>query len=335
MTSAFDNKTPIRIAAGGSKSFYGNTVSGEALDVKDHSGIIEYHPSELVLTARCGTKLSEIEKTLKDNNQMLAFEPPMHSDDTTFGGAIATGLSGPRRFFSGACRDFVLGTRIINGRGEILNFGGQVMKNVAGYDTSRLMSGAQGTLGVLLDISVKVLPLPETEITLATDTDETTAHELLRDWIRQGHPVSASCHYNNTLYVRLSSTENSIKHAAKIIGGKPQDWDIWKSLRDQTHKFFSQKRLWRLSVPAACGPIKSRQQLIEWSGAQRWVTSDEDMFDTAENNGGHATRFQPHDDQTQNCFQPLSSSMLPLQQRIKHSFDPENILNPGRLYKEL
>lgn len=336
VAAAFENKTPLCITAGGSKAFYGNTVVGEKLDVSGHSGIIDYHPSELVLTARCGTKLSEIEQTLKENNQMLAFEPPMHTENATFGGAIATGLSGPRRFSSGAARDFVLGTRIINGKGESLKFGGQVMKNVAGYDASRLMTGAQGTLGVLLDISVKVLPLAETESTLSLVCDETTAQNYCRDWIQQGHPITASCFYKDKLFIRLSSTENSVNHAIKSIGGDSQSNEIWTSLRNQTHEFFRQENLWRVSLPSAAGPIVSDYpQLIEWSGALRWINTDAELFETASKTGGHSSRYDLQNKQSPDCFQPLSSTMLALQQRIKASFDPVSILNPGRLYKAL
>ena len=204
--SAFSSRQALRIKAGNSKVFYGNVVEGEVLDTSAHSGIIEYQPSELVITARSGTPLSEIETALAEHKQMLAFEPPIHTEQATFGGAIATGLSGPRRAFSGAARDFVLGTTVINGKGEILKFGGQVMKNVAGYDASRLMTGAQGTLGVLLDISVKVLPIAEKEITLVFELDQQTAHDKLRQWMLQGHAVSASCFIDNILSVRLSST---------------------------------------------------------------------------------------------------------------------------------
>jgi len=336
VSQAYGDKTALRINAGNSKTFYGNTVSGSELDVNQHCGIIDYHPSELVITARAGTRLDEIEKTLKENNQMLAFEPPRHSKNTTFGGSIATGLSGPRRAYSGSARDFVLGTQIINGKGEVLKFGGQVMKNVAGYDASRLMVGAQGTLGILLDISVKVLPIPESELTIALDMNESDSHETLHRWIKQGHPITASCHYKNTLYVRLSSTQNSVNQALKDIGGESCDSDLWVNLRNQTHEFFNQDSLWRLSLPTACDPIKTDDtQLIEWSGAQRWVISAEDLYDTASQNRGHATRYIINGEPIRDCFQPLAQSILALHKRLKHSFDPAGILNPGRTYTEL
>ncbi len=335
--AAFDKKTALRISAGGSKSFYGRGVEGEDISVAAHAGIIEYRASELVLTARSGTLLSDINAALAENNQMLAFEPPAHAPSATLGGSIACGLSGPRRPFAGAARDFVLGTTIINGKGETLKFGGQVMKNVAGYDASRLMVGAQGTLGVLLDISVKVLPRPEAELTISFEQNFETAQQNLRQWILQGQPITASCYYNGTLSVRLSSTGNSVKKAHDMVGGELQPNDLWHSLQHQTHDFFTQhKKLWRVSVPPSAKPILADQpQLVEWNGALRWVASDEDLFTAAKDAGGHACKYCINSNSQENIFQPLSSTMLSLQQRLKKSFDPQNILNPGRLYPEL
>ena len=334
---AFQARRPLRITAGNSKSFYGRKLEGEDISVAGHTGIIEYHASELVLTARSGTRLSEIERTLAENRQMLAFEPPAHSSQSTLGGSIASGLSGPRRPFAGAARDFVLGTRIINGKGERLKFGGQVMKNVAGYDASRLMTGAQGTLGVLLDISIKVLPIPESEITLSFEQGFEEAHNTLRQWILQGHPLSASCYFNDQLFVRLSSTTNGTKSAHTIIGGELQSNDLWTSLRHQTHDFFLQNQnLWRVSVPPSAETIASGQpQLTEWNGALRWIASDSELFSAAKNAGGHATQYRLHGEVADSVFQPLSATMLALHQRLKRSFDPANILNPGRLYPGL
>ena len=334
---AFKAKQPLRINAGNSKAFYGNPVEGEVLDVNAHRGIIEYQPSELVLTARCGTPLSEIEATLAASNQMLAFEPPMHTENTTFGGAIAAGLSGPRRAFSGAVRDFVLGTTVINGKGETLKFGGQVMKNVAGYDASRLMAGAQGTLGVLLDISVKVLPIAENEITLSFELDQQTAHEHLRQWILQGHAISASCYTDNILMIRLSSTQSSIEHSQASLGGELSDNKIWLKLRNQTHPFFSDNpRLWRVSVPPATEPVfEDNNQLIEWGGALRWISSEDSLFEHAAKLNGHATRYALHSNIATDPFQPLGPTMLKLHQQLKQAFDPASILNPGRTYSTL
>jgi len=335
ITEAHAKKTALRITAGDSKSFYGRDVEGEEISVAGHAGIIEYRASELVLTARSGTLISDINAALAENNQMLAFEPPAHTSSATLGGSIACGLSGPRRPFAGAARDFVLGTTIINGKGEILKFGGQVMKNVAGYDASRLMVGAQGTLGVLLDISVKVLPRPEAELTISFEQDFETAQQNLRQWILHGQPVTASCYYDGVLSVRLSSTENSTKKAHELIGGELQSNDLWQSLQHQTHELFTQhKKLWRVSVPATTKTINNTQ-LVEWNGALRWIASDEEQFSVASEAGGHASRHQLHNETNSDIFQALSPGMLALQQRIKKSFDPGNILNPGRLYPEL
>ena len=337
VSHAFNTRQSLRITAGNSKSFYGRKVEGEEISVAGHTGIIEYRASELVLTARSGTKLSEIESTLAENRQMLAYEPPVHGLHSTLGGSIACGLSGPRRPYAGAARDFVLGTTIINGKGELLKFGGQVMKNVAGYDASRLMTGAQGTLGVLLNISIKVLPAPESEITLCFEQGFEAAHDNLRKWILQGHPITASCYLADHLFIRLSSTVNGAKSAHAAIGGNLQSNELWNALRHQTLDFFQQhKDLWRVSVPPSARTIASRQaQLTEWNGALRWIVSDEELFTEARDAGGHAIHYRLHGKPGGNIFQPLSPAMLALHQRLKKSFDPENILNPGRLYPGL
>lgn len=346
---AYNNKTPLHVTAGNSKLFYGNTVSGDELSLADNTGIIEYRPSELVITARSGTKLSDIENELSKNRQMLAYEPPSHTRSSTLGGSIACGLSGPRRPFAGAARDFVLGTTIINGKGELLKFGGQVMKNVAGYDASRLMVGAQGTLGVLIDISVKVLPKPESELTLRFDKPFDEAHKDLRNWIINGQPISASCYYDKCLFIRLSSTANSVTSAHKMMGGDVAQDEIWEQLQHQNHKFFRQsdsdpRTLWRISVPPATPAIATEYpQLTEWNGALRWISTNDDtgddMFELAKQFNGHATRYtlnkNPDNIKERKIFQALTGPMLALHQRIKKSFDPENILNPGRLYNEL
>ena len=334
---ACENQRPLRISAGSSKLFYGRNVEGEDLSLADHTGITEYRASELVLTARSGTKLLVIENALAQNNQMLAFEPPIHTADSTLGGSIACGLSGPRRPFAGAARDFVLGTTIVNGKGELLKFGGQVMKNVAGYDASRLMTGAQGTLGVLLQVSIKVLPIPESELTLYFEQSFEHAHNRLREWILQGQPVTASCYTDNQLFVRLSSTVNGTKSAHKMIGGDIHSNYLWKSLRHQTHDFFLRhKNLWRVSVPPSAKVTAADQpQLTEWNGALRWIASDRELFIEAKEAGGHATRYRLDGHTEGQVFQSLTPPMLALHQRLKKSFDPQNILNPGRLYPEL
>ena len=238
-------------------------VDGEALDISGHVGISDYRASELVITARSGTKLSDIETALAEHNQQLAFEPPRPSADSTIGGAIACGLSGPARPFHGSARDFVLGTKIINGKGELMQFGGQVMKNVAGYDVSRLMVGAQGTLGVVLEVSLKVLPKAEAETTLAYEASAADAHRMLRGWLGEGHPITASSYYRGMLSIRLSSTQNGVDDVRKKMGGAQASGDIWQQLRDQTHPCYQQHALWRLSLPAAAENQDDDGQLIE------------------------------------------------------------------------
>ncbi len=335
VTQAYKKQTPLAIKTGNSKAFYGHEVDGEALSLREHSGILNYKASELVVTARSGTRISELENALEQHGQQLAFEPPCHSDNTTIGGAIACGLSGPARPFTGSARDFVLGTKVINGKGELLQFGGQVMKNVAGYDVSRLMVGAQGTLGVLTEVSLKVLPRAEAELTLQLETNITSAHQQMREWIKQGHPITASCYYKGLLSLRLSSTENSIKAARASIGGETGDSTLWQQLRHQTHPFFQQQNLWRLSVPAATPLHDEDDQLVEWGGALRWKTSNNDLFEQAARLNGHATRYNIAGKVEGGIFQPMQAGMLAIHQRIKTAMDPCGILNPKRLYTEL
>ncbi len=332
---AFNDRIPLAITAGNSKSFYGRKVQGEPVSLAEHQGILSYKASELVITVRSGTRISEIETVLEQQHQQLAFEPPCHSSQATIGGAIACGLSGPARAFNGAARDFVLGTKIINGQGEILEFGGQVMKNVAGYDVSRLMTGAQGTLGIILEVSLKVLPKTEAETTLAFETGAGQGHKMLRHWLQDGHPVTASSHYQGVLSVRLSSTENSIRQAHSKMGGEIVANSLWQQLRHQTHPCFQQENLWRLSVPPSTALHDDEKQLIEWGGGLRWSVSNNELFEKARHLHGHATRYALKGGSSDSIFQPLQPGMLAIHQRIKHALDPNNILNPGRLYQEL
>lgn len=342
VTAAVKQKSPLVINGGDSKAFYGNRVEGEKISTAGHSGIIEYQPSELVVTVRSGTLLSDLEAELKANNQMLAFEPPQHSASTTIGGVIACGLSGPRRAACGAARDFVLGTTIINGKAEKLRFGGQVMKNVAGYDASRLMVGAQGTLGLLLDISVKVLPLNESEISLKLKTEAAESGKKIQQWIRQGLPITASCFLKDTLYIRLGSTHSAVKQSLAVISrdfaNEEIDNDFWLQIKNQQHEFFTRTdKLWRCSHQATSELYEqSQDQLLEWNGALRWIHSDKNLYTTAEQHGGHAQRYPlTADNEQSDIFQPLSPGLAKIHQRLKQAFDPDNILNPGRLYSNL
>lgn len=342
--NAVENKTPLRIQGSNSKSFYGYNIDAEELNISAHTGVTSYEPTELVISAHAGTSLKEIETTLAEQNQMLAFEPPAFGDGATLGGTIACNFAGPRRAYRGAARDYVLGAKVLNGKGEILSFGGEVMKNVAGYDVSRLMAGAMGTLGIILDVSLKIMPKPEAELTLALSFDTQEALQKIHQWSRLPLPISASCIHNQQLFIRLSGTESGIQAAKKQIGGDElQDADrFWYAMKEQQQDFFREendtKSLWRLSL-ASNAPILPLEgdTLYEWGGALRWLKSNE----TAETIRDAVTAFQGHaikfrngsDSQVEEIFQPLSPGVLKLHQNLKFAFDPNGILNPGRMYK--
>lgn len=331
----------LTICGSGSKGFLGRRTEGKALDVTGHRGICHYEPTELVLTARAGTPLSEIEAALAEHGQMLPFEPPRYGAGATLGGTIACGLSGPRRPYAGAARDFVLGARCINGKGEALSFGGEVMKNVAGYDVARLMCGAFGTLGVLLEISLKVLPRPERDLTLVRELGAREAIEAMNRWAGQPVPLSAACHLDGTLYLRLSGTENSLEAARAKIGGTPLDdaEGFWESIREQRHEFFTGggAPLWRLSVAPANPPLTlPGSTLTDWGGALRWVrtASAEAVRAAAAELGGHATLWRGAGGAPE-VFMPLAPGLHGLHRSLKQAFDPHRILNPGKMYADI
>jgi len=328
----------LRIRGGGSKDFYGETSEGEALEVSGYAGIVAYEPKELVLTVRAGTRLADVEGELASQRQMLPFEPPHFGSGATIGGAVAAGLSGPRRPYTGAVRDFVLGTRIVNGKGEDLSFGGRVIKNVAGYDVSRLMVGALGTLGVLTEISFKVLPAPPAEATLEFERDEAGATEQANRWAGLPLPLSATAWEAGRLRVRLSGAQTAVDAAMRRMGGESIDaGDYWTSLREQRLPFFSGDRpLWRISVPQATEPLALPfAQLVEWGGGLRWMSGEADALavrSTVERAGGHATLFRGGD-RDAGVFQPLNGALMKIHRRLKDAFDPAGILNPNRMYK--
>jgi glycolate oxidase FAD binding subunit len=339
--AAARDREAIVIRGGGTKDFYGGTSSGNVLETSDYQGILEHEPTELVLRARAGTPLRAVEAALLDRGQMLGFEPPHFGAAATLGGAVAAGLSGPRRACAGSVRDFVLGVRIIDGRGDDLAFGGKVMKNVAGYDVSRLMVGAMGTLGVLLDVSLKVLPRPERELTLRFDLDQRTAIERLNAWAGRPYPISATCHEGNTLTVRLSGTAAGVEAIARRLGGTQvgDAVEFWESVREHRAAFFAgAEPLWRVSVRSSAPalPLDGRQ-LVEWGGALRWIKTDEPLTavrDAAKAAGGHATLFRSAIREAP-VFHPLPDALMALHRRLKQTFDPAGILNPGRLYPDL
>ena len=344
--AAAEHKTPLQIRGGGTKYFYGNLPIGQShmlLDTTAYSGIVDYEPTELVITARAGTKLVDLEAALDRRGQMLAFEPPYFGEAATLGGCVAAGLSGPRRAAAGAVRDFVLGVRMLDGKGEDLHFGGQVMKNVAGYDVSRLMTGAMGTLGVLLEVSLKVLPKPPAEITLRLQMDEIMAIERMNQWAGKPLPISATCYVGEALFLRLSGAESAVRAAQATLGGEElaDGMILWKSVREQTHDFFQpDKPLWRLSIKSTMPPLSlSGKQMMEWNGALRWLVCDEAMDagtirKVAKDAGGHATLFRGNELRN-HVFHPLDSGMMKIHQLLKQKFDPAGILNPGRLYPTL
>ena len=338
--AAISNHESLQIQGSGSKQFLGNHFPAHVLDTKEHKGIISYDPVELVVRARAGTTLRELEATLAESGQMLPFEPPHFGSDATIGGTIACGLAGPSRPYQGSARDYVLGVTIINGRGEVLHFGGQVMKNVAGYDCSRLMAGAMGTLGIILDVSMKVLPKPAAELTLIQICDEEEAIKRMAQWSAKPLQLSAACYTGNKLYFRLSGAKTAVDSACETIGGDQFDGtQFWESIKEQQHDFFqTEKPLWRLSIPAETMPLKIKgRYLLDWAGAQRWLISEESperIRLAAQKAGGHATLFRRGSLDAE-IFQRPEPGVMSLHRQLKHAFDPIGIFNPGRLYPGL
>ncbi|MDE2441143.1 MAG: glycolate oxidase subunit GlcE [Betaproteobacteria bacterium] len=337
--AAHDGNTALRIRGIGSKDFYGGLLSGEMLDVATYRGIVAYEPTELYITAKCGTLLTEVEAELAAKGQMLAFEPPRFSG-ATVGGCVAAGLSGPRRQQAGAVRDFVLGVKLIDGTGQVLNFGGQVMKNVAGYDVSRLLAGSMGTLGVLAEVTLKVLPRPVAEQTLVFSMSERDAVSRLNQWAGQPLPISSSFWYDECLWLRLSGAQAAVDAAAHKLGGELAG-DMaqhWESIREQTHTAFAGDILWRLALPSTAGePGLAGLRAIEWGGALRWYAGEQEAVRGAAGRlGGHAVLYRAPESLRcrEGAFAPLSPALLALHRRLKKSFDPKGILNPGRLYAE-
>jgi FAD/FMN-containing dehydrogenase len=342
---AADRRQPLRIVGGGTKDFYGGALHGEPLDVKPLAGISAYEPTELVVTVRAGTPLAELEVALAEQGQCLPFEPPHHAEGSTVGGMVAAGLAGPARAAVGGVRDYVLGATIINGRGEVLSFGGQVMKNVAGYDISRALAGSMGQLGVICEVSLKVLPVAPGRVTLRFDMDQANALRHINEWAGQPLPLSASAWWDGALILRLQGAQAAVAAAARRLGGETIPHGLaegfWTGLRDQHDEYFDQveaavaagSRLWRLSVAATAPRIELHgEQLIEWGGAQRWLISDEPpgrVREAAADALGHATVWRG--DKTGGAFHPLPPVQARLQRALKAAFDPLQLFNPGRL----
>ena len=345
------SQRPIYIQGGGTKLFYGETMpalpNGSLLDVSPFAGVVNYQPSELVVTARAGTPLAEVESLLASNRQMLAFEPPRFGAASTIGGCVASGLSGPRRMQAGALRDFVLGVTLLDASGTILRFGGEVMKNVAGYDISRLLAGSMGIFGPLLEVSLKVAPQPLAEETRELLLDESEALARFNAWRSKPLPISATAWHmedgQGVLRVRLSGSEPALASARRAVGGESMGAEAaaawWDSLRDQTHPFFQARPLWRVALPPTTPSLGLGNMLIEWNGGQRWLGDGEVEADfvrkAASRHGGHATLYRYEGEPGVPVFHPVAAGVRAISQRLKQEFDPTGMFNPGRLLREL
>lgn len=340
VVDAMTSVKPLLIRGGNTKQFYGNESSGDVLDTRSHVGVVSYEPTELVITVRAGTLLKDVNAVLAAQNQMLAFEPPGFGDNATIGGTIACNFSGPRRPYTGAARDFILGCKIINGKAEILGFGGQVMKNVAGYDASRLMAGAMGTPGVVLDVSLKVLPKPDVESTVVLNSSVYESLHNIHQWQRLPMPISACSFNDKYVYLRLSGTDAAVRQAKKKIGGDelPDAATFWENVKEQKSEFFNTAdNLWRISVPSNTRPLAlDGNWFYDWGGAQRWLITNNNaaqIRSMAEQSGGHATLFRT--DHMIETFQALAPGMMKVHQRLKQAFDPSGLFNRGRLYRDI
>ncbi len=327
---AVATQQPLRIQGSGSKAFYGNSVTGNLLDTRSYTGVVAYQPRELVLTARTGTALATIEALLAGQNQCLPFEPPHFGAGATLGGCVAAGLSGPARAYTGAVRDYVLGVRMLDGQGRDLRFGGTVMKNVAGYDVARLMAGSLGTLGVITEVSLKVLPQAAHWATVQLECKQAAAITRLNQLAGQALPLSASSWHDGQLWLRLAGAVSAVSAAQQRLGGEVLAGDVWQALREQTLGFFAQTPLWRLAVRATAPVCELGECLLEWGGGLRWLVTQAPAATVrawAQQHGGHATLWRgvaPDD----GVFTPLSPALAALQQRIKAAFDPAKICNP-------
>ncbi|WP_431688068.1 glycolate oxidase subunit GlcE [Hahella sp. NBU794] len=332
---------PLMIRGGGSKTFLGRAAAGEAMDLSEHSGVVDYSPSELVITARAGTRIADVRRALDEQGQMLPFEPPEYEGRATLGGALAANTSGPARPWRGSVRDALLGTRIINGKGEHLRFGGVVMKNVAGYDLSRAHCGAMGSLGVITELSIRVIPKPELETTLVQECNEATAITKMVELCRQPRPLSAVCWTGGRLYLRLSGAEQAVASTIGYWGGEllERAADFWRQIQEQTHEFFEgETPLWRLSVKPSAPPLgNDAPVLLDWGGALRWVRAESSltaMERYAVSAQGQASLYR-HGDHNGEVYHRLSPPLRALHQRLKAALDPDGIFNPGRLYSWL
>ena len=345
VADALHSSTQLAIQGGNSRAFYGREVVGEPFQVGGYQGVVDYHPTELVVTAKAGTPLAELEEGLAENNQMLGFEPPSESGHSTLGGAIATGLSGPGRPYSGSAQDFVLGVKILAGDGTVMNFGGQVIKNVAGFDVSRLMVGANGCLGVLLEVSLKVIPRPAFEMTLCLEYGKADdAVMRMNELAGKPLPVTAASWFDGVMRIRLSGSESGVKSAQSRIGGDEDQHGAphWRSIRDQSHPFFQRDDLiTRISVKPSQAVYDDVPVLVDWGGAMRWYCGDaaaSALEMAAASQGGHhdgnVSQYR-NGDRRGEVFVKPDSAIMKFHHRLKDAFDPGRIFNPGRMYAEL
>ena len=344
------DRTPLCIRGAGTKDFYGEAPRGDVLDTRALCGTPSYEPTELVVTTRCGTPLAELEALLAAQGQCLPFEPPHCAPGATVGGMIGAGLSGPSRARAGSLRDHVLGATLLNGNAEVLTFGGQVIKNVAGYDVSRLLVGAMGTLGVVLDVSLKVMPLARASATLRFELDQAAALAKLNEWGGLPLPLDASAWWDGNLIVRLRGAEAAVRSAQVQLGGETVDAQFatpfWNGVREHGDDYFVRARrvaergggLWRLGVPQTAPPLALEgDTLIEWHGAQRWLITSlpaRAVRAAAAAVGGHATLFRARD-KTAGAFTPLAAPLDRIHRALKNAFDPHGVFNPGRFYPGL
>lgn len=326
----------LDIRGAGTRAGQGRPLSGQVLETAGHRGVVDYDPAELVITARAGTPLEEIEALLAEKGQMLAFEPPRFGPGGTLGGAVASGLSGPRRPFTGALRDYVLGVRILDGRGQVLRFGGTVFKNVAGFDAFRLMAGAHGTLGVLLDVSLRVVPRPAVEAAVTLDIAPEEGRRRVADLMRRPLPLSGAFHDGGRLCLRLSGGPAGVAATRAELGGQEVDPADWTRIRDLTHPVLSGgEGLWRIALPRT-GPADGFEALPwDQAGGVRWLRAaapPAGAWEAAARLGGHIQRIRGTSDP---AFQPLPAPLLALHRRVKSALDPDGVLNPGRMYAEV
>ena len=350
LATARAERQPLAIRGGGTKAFYGEAEVGAPLDTRPLAGISVYEPSELVVSVRAGTPLAELESALAERGQCLAFEPPRFAAGGTVGGMVAAGLAGPARAAAGSLRDHLLGATILSGKGDVLSFGGQVIKNVAGYDVSRLLAGSLGVLGIICEVSLKVMPRPVASLSLRLELDQAEALKRLNAWAGQPLAIQASAWWAGTLVLRLAGARAAVDATRLRLGGEVVEPALadafWTGLRDQHDEFFDAAAaaigngatLWRMSLPPTAPPLAlAGEQLIEWGGAQRWLVSSAaatTLRDAALHAGGHATAFRRPAGWSSDAgvFAPLSAPLLRIHHALKVAFDPDRVLNPGRLY---